>query len=125
MIHGMTPRLPWSGDPTPLWKLYDSFGMKEAKMLGYWNKDVPVTTDSDQAKTTVYQQKNKALVVVANWTKEPLNTTLRIDEKKLGFRPTKAYMPAMEKIQPTAADVDLSKPLSLAPNQGAFIILEK
>lgn len=125
MIHGMTPRLPWSGDPTPLWKLYDSFGMKEAKMLGYWNKNVPVTTDSDQAKSTVYLKKNKAVVVVANWTGEPLSTTLQIDEKKLGFRPTKAYMPAMEKIQPTTADVDLSKPLSLAPKQGAFIILEK
>lgn len=124
MVYGMTPRLPWSGDPTPLWKLYDQFGMKDAKMYGYWNKGIPVSTSSPDVHGTVYLKKNKALVILANWTGKPVSATLTVDEKKLGFRPTRASMPAMDKIQPAAA-VDLTQPLELKGNQGAFILLEK
>jgi len=33
MVFGMLPRLPWSGNPVPLWQLWDSFGMDKATML--------------------------------------------------------------------------------------------
>lgn len=42
MIYGMLPRLPWSGNPVPLWHLWDDFGMKDAVMRGYWDERCPV-----------------------------------------------------------------------------------
>ena len=31
MIYGMTSRLPWAGDPSGLWKLWDEFGIQDSK----------------------------------------------------------------------------------------------
>jgi hypothetical protein len=44
MVYGMTNRLPHSGDPRPLWRMWDSFGMAETEMLGYWAPSNPVKT---------------------------------------------------------------------------------
>ena len=37
MVYGMTNRLGWSGDPRGLWKVWDEFGIAEARMIGYWD----------------------------------------------------------------------------------------
>ena len=34
MVYGMTSRLPWAGDPRPLWKVWDEFGIADARMIG-------------------------------------------------------------------------------------------
>ena len=45
MLYGMTARMPWRGDVGPLWRLWDEFGIAEARMIGYWEKDCPVRTE--------------------------------------------------------------------------------
>ena len=35
MIYGMTSRLPWAGDPTHIWKVWDDFGIQGSRMIGY------------------------------------------------------------------------------------------
>ena len=44
MVYGMTTRFRCA-DPTPLWRLWDSFGMSAATMRGYWEAPPPVPYD--------------------------------------------------------------------------------
>ncbi len=125
MIHGMTPRLGWSGDPSSIWKIYDALNMAEARMLGYWNPSCPVIASSPDVKATAYVMKDKALVVLANWTNKDVDTVLTLDAGKLGFVPGKASLPDMPGIQNMEASIDLSSPLSLKGGKGMFILLEK
>lgn len=99
MIYGMLPRLPWSGNPVPLWEVWDTFGMKDAEMHGYWDPQCPVKTDNPDIPATVYTNGKRALVVLANWTDLPQRARITIDEKALGFRPTKYTLPQIEDLQ--------------------------
>ena len=43
MVFGMTTRYACTDISTPIWKLWDSFGIEEAEMVGWWDDDAPVT----------------------------------------------------------------------------------
>lgn len=124
MLFCMTPRLPWSGDPRPLWKLYDDFGMEDAVMYGFWNAGSPLRSDNEEILPTVYVKKDKAVIVVANWTDHPLACRLSLDTDALGFTPSKVSLPEMKGIQ-AAGQVDLSGSIQVEGNKGLFILLEK
>lgn len=70
MTFGMLPRLPWSGNPVPMWKLWDSFDMKTAQFMGYWDSRNPLKCVSDQVKASlfVHPENGKTLVVLSNWS---------------------------------------------------------
>lgn len=99
LVFGMLPRLPWSGNPVPLWNLWDQFGMKDAKMFGYWDKNSPVKTDNASLPATVYVNGKKAMIVIANWTDMPQQAKITIDETALGFKPTKFSEPEIRNLQ--------------------------
>ncbi|HRD02076.1 MAG TPA: DUF6067 family protein [Candidatus Saccharicenans sp.] len=125
MIYGMTARLPWAGDPRPLWKAWDEFGLTEAQMIGYWSPDCPVKTSQPQVLVTVYRQKGQAMIALASWSEKPENCRLIIDWKKLGLNPQKVVIeaPAIENFQP----VRTFKPdeeIPVAPGQGWLLILK-
>ncbi len=92
MVYGMTNRLPWSGnnDPRPIWKVWDNFGMKGTKMIGYWSENCPVKTNNAEVLATVYKKQGRALVAIASWADQDVKVTLNIDWKKLGIDPAKA-----------------------------------
>ena len=96
MIYGMTNRLPWSdgADPRPIWKVWDSFGMKGTKMIGYWVPTNPVKTDNEKILATVYKKKGKVLVSIASWADAETDIQLKIDWKQLGIDPAKATIVA-------------------------------
>lgn len=124
MMFGMTPRLPWSGDPRPLWKMYDDFGMEAAVMYGFWNEQGPVKSDNPNVPATVYVKDGKAMVVLANWTDCIENCRLVVDEKILGFKPTKVSVPKMENIQ-WEGKLNLGNAFPVDARKGLFILLEK
>lgn len=124
MVFGMTPRLPWSGNPRPLWKMYDDFGMENAVMYGFWNERSPVKSSNPNVPATVYVKDGKAMVVVANWTDCVEDCRLVIDEKVLGFKPAKASLPEMENIQ-WKGNLNPNGAFSVQGRQGMFILLEK
>jgi hypothetical protein len=101
MLYGMTNRLPWSGDPRPIWKLWDDFGIAEAEMIGYWDKRCPVTTGRPDVLATVYRRKGRSLIVVAGWNKKPADVKLKIDFAALGLNPDTAVLhaPAIDRLQ--------------------------
>lgn len=124
MVYGMAPRLPWSGNPVPVWKLWDAVGMKDAVMYGWWDPETPATTDNAKVLVTAYKLPGgKALLALANWTDEPQTATLALDAAKLGFTPTRAILPEVESLQ-TAADIDLSQPMAVEGGKGMFILVE-
>jgi len=96
MIYGMTNRLPWSdgADPRPIWKVWDSFGMKDTKMIGYWVGTNPVKTDNDKVLATVYKKKGTVLVAIASWADATTDIQLKIDWKQLGINPATATIVA-------------------------------
>ncbi len=99
LVFGMLPRLPWSGNPVPLWNLWNQFGMKDAKMFGYWDEHCPVRTDNTSLSATVYVNGKKALVVIANWTDMPQQAKITLDKAALGFKPSKISMPEIRNLQ--------------------------
>lgn len=126
MVYCMPPRLGWSGNPVPIWKLWDQIGMQDAVMYGYWNESTPVRSSSPEVLATLYKiGDNKALIAVANWNdKEAVQTQLTIDSNLLGFTPSRIYLPQMDKVQ-QGRDIDLSQPQSIEKAGGMFIMLEK
>lgn len=104
MVYGMTNRMPWSdgADPRPIWKVWDDFGMKGTKMIGYWVDDTPVKTDHDKVLATVYKKDGAALVAIASWEDNDTDVQLKIDWEKLGIDPAKATItaPAIKSFQP-------------------------
>ena len=101
MLYGMTGRSP-RVDNGPLWKLWDSFGMQNSEMIGYWVKDNPVKTGSEKTLATVYSHMgDKALISLATWEGTDAKVKLSIDWAKLGLDPSKVtlHAPAIENFQ--------------------------
>ncbi|MHC4092510.1 MAG: glycoside hydrolase domain-containing protein, partial [Planctomycetota bacterium] len=96
MLYGMTNRLPWSGNPGPIWRLWDEFGIQEADMLGYWSPDCPVRTNQKNVLATVYRCKGKSLVCLASWEKTRVNCRLTIEWDSLELDSSKASLHAPE-----------------------------
>ncbi len=119
MIFGMTNRLPHSGDPRPLWKLWDEFGMRQTHMIGFWVPSSPVKTDTPAVLATVYQADGRALIALASWAKDPAEVKLSIDWKALGIDPADATItaPAIASFQ-DAASFQAGQPIPVQPGRG-------
>lgn len=126
MIFGMTARLPWAGDPTPVWKIMDNFGMQGSQMIGYWVPDCPVKTDNPNVICTVYKKDKKSLISIASWDKENKNVKLSIDWAALGISPEKAVLTAFESqgFQP-AATFKPDQEIPVESGKGWLLVLEE
>jgi len=126
MLYGMTARLPWSGDPRPIWKLCDDFGIQEADMLGYWAPDCPVKTGRENVLATVYRKQGKALICLASWEKAAVDCRLKIDWDALGLDPSQAtlHAPTIERLQ-DSKQLKPTDPLPIEPGKGWMLILDE
>ena len=124
MVYGMTNRLPWCGDPKPLWKLWDDFGIQDARMIGYWQPDCPVKSDSKDVLVTAYQKEGKTLLAVASWAKESVQVRLSCDWKVLGIAEGEGILhaPAIEGLQEDKT-LSVNDPITLEPGKGVLLVL--
>jgi hypothetical protein len=148
MAFGMTSRLPWAGDPRPLWKVWDEFGIAESEMVGWWVEASPVRTGNAEILATVYVKRENAgeqiagasdsksqrpdtkpggtsaLIALASWAKEPTDIRLAIDWKKLGLDPKKAVLraPEIDKFQ-DAAEFKPGDAIRVEPGKGWLLVL--
>lgn len=105
MVYGTTARHSWTESnlksPVPVWKLWDSFGIADAKMLGYWDPECPVTTSDPEVKATAYVKNNEVLVSIGNFSDSDKKIRLSVNYKQLGFDPSKVRIsaPAIENFQ--------------------------
>lgn len=124
MLFGMTPRLPWSGDPRPLWGLWDDFGIAEARMRGWWSEACPVRTDREDVLATAYVREERTLVCVASWAPESVSCGLAVDWEALGLDPRTVTIeaPGITGMQAASALAPEDR-LPLEPGGGAILIL--
>ena len=125
MVFGMLPRLPWSGNPVPMWQTLDAFGIDQAKMYGYWDSRNPVSSDNALIPVTTYLRDDAAMLAIANWNNDSTQRCqIRIDTRKLGFRPTQIYLPEIDELQP-AGTIDLNNEIEIPACSGHIVILKK
>ncbi len=126
MIFGMTARLPWSGDPTPVWRIMDNFGIQGSQMIGYWVPDCPVKTNNPNVICTVYKKDKKSLISIASWDKDKTDVKLLIDWKALDISPEKATLTAFgsKDFQP-AATFSPDQKIPVEPGKGWMLVLEE
>ncbi|MCK4495576.1 MAG: hypothetical protein KAU91_04455, partial [Candidatus Aminicenantes bacterium] len=125
MLYGMTSRLPWAGDPTHIWKVWDDFGIQDSDMIGYWASSCPVKTDSKDVLATAYVKKDSVLISIASWAKETVDCRLKIDWEALGLDPEKSSLQAPE--IKDFQDAAIFKPLDRIPvesGKGWLLILK-
>ena len=126
MVYGMTQRLPWSGDPRAVWKVWDDFGIGEARMIGYWAPSCPVKTGRDDVLATAYVKEGKTLIALASWAKTPVRCSLRFDWRALGLDPSKAnlFAPAVAGFQPPALFQPTDQ-VPVNPGRGWLLIVDE
>jgi glycosyl hydrolase family 123 len=126
MVYGMTCRMPWTdnADPRPIWKLWDAFGMKGAKMIGYWSPACPVRTGREDIPATVYQKPGALLVALASWAPQDTTVRLDIDWKSIGIDPVHGHIeaPAIEHFQP-ARQFAAGDPIPVERGKGWLLII--
>jgi len=126
MLFGMTNRLPWSGDPRPIWREWDSFGIEGTRMIGWWVPQPPVTTGREDVLATTYAGKGKALIAVASWAPEPVRVALAMDWKALGLDSSRVRItaPAIDSFQP-AREFRPGEAIPVAPGKGWLLELRE
>ncbi len=126
MVYGMTSRAPWTGgDPRPVWKAWNDFGMMGTEMIGYWVPGNPVKTDNPEVLATVYRKKGKTLVSIASWAAADTTIHLQINWQALGIDPSQATIiaPAIQDFQP-AAVFTKGEAIPVAKNKGWLLIIK-
>lgn len=125
MLFGMTNRLPWSGDPRPIWKFWDESGIAGTRMLGWWVPSNPVKTGRMDVLATVYQGQGHSIVALASWAKDPVDVNLEVNWRALGLDPARAAIraEAIANFQPASSFLP-SQPIAVQPGQGWLLILD-
>lgn len=124
MVYGMTARLGHSGDPRPIWKAWDAFGIEDSQMKGYWVPETPVTTGEDDVLATSYVKQGSTLVAIASWAAEVKKVRLRIDSRALGIDPLRIVLtaPAIEDFQ-EATTYRMTDEIPVSPGRGLLLII--
>jgi hypothetical protein len=125
MVFGMTARLPWAGDPRPVWRAWDEFGMADSRMIGWWVRGRPVRTGRDDVLASTYVKHGTALVALASWATDTVDVAPTIDWRALGIDPARATItaPAIADFQP-AASFRPGAAIRVAPGKGWLLLLE-
>ncbi len=126
MVYGMTGRYYQNANPGRIWKVWDTFGIADARMIGYWVPSCPVQVDQKDVLATAYCKKDKVLISLASWAKAPVRCQLKIDWQALGLRRDKAnlFAPAIAGFQPPAL-FRPSDAIPVNPGRGWLLILDE
>lgn len=86
MIYGMTNRAGWTGTPPDnIWKFWDQYHIQQKEMIGYWDKNCPITSSNDSVKVTLYKGKMQTIIAVANFGQTAQSTSLKVNYYQLGL----------------------------------------
>lgn len=130
MQYGMTVRHPWLTegvvcDPRVVWKVWDDFGIADACMTGFWEKDVPVTTTDPDVKVTVYRRRDgRLLLSLGNYT-DQVRTVRLVYDRPLGRRIRRGRLvaPEIPGFQP-ARTWQPADSITVEPRKGWLIYLQ-
>ena len=127
-VFGMTTRAGWSqgGLTLPIWKLWDGFGIADARMYGFWDPDCPVSVENDAVKATAFVKKNgEALIAVASWLPDDRELLISVDREALGIDGDyELYAPPVEGFQDEAV-FSSGAPVPIACGKGRMFLVRK
>ena len=125
MLFGVTSRLPWAGDPRPLWKAWDAFGLAGSRMKGWWAPDTPVRTDRPGVLATSYVKPGRRWSRWRAGRRSRCEVALAIDWKALGLDPSRARLtaPAIEGFQPAASFAPTDR-VRVEPGRGWLLVID-
>jgi hypothetical protein len=130
MLFGMTTRLPWTSDeikadPRPVWKIWDEFGIDEAKMVGFWEDKPLVQTGNFDVKATTYLKGGKALVSLGNFSENEQTVKLSVDWRIIGVEPQNAKLrcPEITDFQ-SGKMIGINDEIVIEPKKGRLILIE-
>ena len=126
MVYGITNRAGWGGDPTFIWKFWDQYDIQNKEMIGYWDRNNPVTIDNEMVKATVFKGDKEMIIAIAGWGDQDQNCSIGIDWDKIGWSSGvyKYYMPAIEKFQDELALNSLTT-MTIPKGKGFLIIVSQ
>ncbi len=130
MLYGMTARQHYHGKdatlmPARLWKVWDDFGIKGSRMIGYWVSYNPVKTNNKDVLATCFVKDGKTMIALASWADAEVSVKLDIDWKQLGLKSSSATLtaPAIEEFQ-SAMTLKPGDKFTVAPGKGYIFILQ-
>lgn len=126
MVYGITNRAGWTKNiPDYLWKFFEEYRFAEREMIGYWDKDCPVTCSNPLVKASVYKSATDVIIAVANWTDRDQELSITIDWAKLGIDSKKfnSSIPELKDFQTEQTSVSLDK-ISVPGKKGYMILLK-
>jgi len=126
LVYGMTTRVYGKYNPGALWDLFKKFDLANSEMLAYWVDRSPIKTHHKNIKSTVYLNKDKALIAIGSWSDKDEMIALDIDWKAWGFDPSdyRLYAPTIEGLQ-NQKSYQIGDKISVEKAQGLILILEK
>jgi hypothetical protein len=106
--------------------LWDDFGIKEAKMSGFWDASCPVKVKGNDVFATAYLRKGRTLVSVASWAPGFVTAKLEIDFSVLGLDQSKTviYAPPIKGFQPETI-FKHGDDLPVAPGKGWLLLVDE
>ncbi len=125
MTLGMTNRLPWSGDPSPLWKAWDDFGVQRSTLHGWWSGHDPVTTSDPAVLATTWTRPGAAMVALGSWREDSTTVRLHLDWAALGLDSTRVRLraPAIRDFQ-DAGEWSPDAALPIPGKRGLLLVVE-
>ena len=128
MLFAMTGRYGWLADPRPLWKMFEMFGLSDARMVTFCDRDPAVKSSVPSVKATVFiHPDGKVLLAAASWSRKVEKVRFEFDPEQLpenlrhftGF--TAVPVDGLqEKAVYAAGDA-----IPVAPGKGVWLMLEK
>lgn len=127
MLYGETGRDGYTQySPRPVWNLWKTFGITDAKMIGYWDKECPVQTNHPNVKATVYVKARQTLISIGNFDDNDQDIKLAFDWKALGLNPKNVTLKAPEvKDFQDANSFDVNDLIPVKSKQGWLLILQE
>lgn len=125
MLYAMNNRYGWGTTTAPrIYALWDSFGIENSEMRGYWHSKNPIFTGNDSVKATVYIKEDSALVCMFNFSEHKTVIYPKIDNTLLGFKAKNTKRVYVKKLQKEKT-LELDHGISLRGKDGIFFLLSK
>ena len=127
LYYGMASRLGWNkhSHPQGLWRFWDTYGIADTWMYGYWDSRCPVRIGHKDVLATAYVKADQTIIAIANWTDADTRCFVYIDWKKIGLSPQAitCYAPAIEHFQPEK-QFDLTKRIPVPAGKGWLLVIK-
>jgi hypothetical protein len=127
MVYGIANRAGWTKNPpTEIWKFWDQYHIADKRMIGYWEKNSPVTCSNDSVRASLYYGDEESIIAIANWGNREHFSPLSIDWEQLGCDPSKytLFIPAIKNYQEEQTIV-LPDKIMIPAKKGFLIVLHK